>query len=311
MTGAVHLLAEPGTLRPLLSPVAVKGTQTNVMSSSNLSEVESYFKALAQKEDSDMDLAEAGFWLEKAFNDGLDPAECMGGLDRMVDRIRPLIEAAGDEQGRVYKLCFVLFQEMGFRGNQAQYYDPQNSYLRVVMERRLGIPISLSILLLAMAKRLQLPLHGVGFPGHFLVRYDGGDSTFFIDAYHGGRFLGEVDCAEMLETMGGGQIPFDTELLRPTTNRAILLRLLRNLRGIHLSAGDNEQALVIVQLMLTLNSDDWSSLRDRGIIYSNTGQLRLAFEDFKAYLEACPEAPEAMFIRSKLHEVRDKLFSIQ
>jgi len=277
----------------------------------NTKEVEAYFKALAQKPDEAIDLAEAAFWLERYFDNDVDVAASMASLDELVSRIAPIVDTVDDEQGRVYKLCFVLFQDMGFRGNQANYYDPKNSCLGSVIERRLGIPISLSLLLMEVARRLQLPLHGVGFPGHFLVRYDGSDSTFFIDAYHGGRFMGEVDCADMLETMGGGQIPFDTDLLRPTTKRALLLRLMRNLKGIHLRKGENEPALQIVTLMLLLNPDDWNSIRDRGIIYATTGALRLANDDLKAFLAARPEAPEAMFIRTKLHEVREQLFSIQ
>ena len=132
----------------------------------------------------------------------------------------------------------------------------------------------------------------------------------FIDAFHGGRVMSEVDCADLLETMGGGKVPFDVDLLNPGSRTHILLRMLRNLKAIHMRVGETHEALHIIEMMLALNEDDWDTVRDRGIISSNTGALRRACEDFENFLGARPEAPEAMFIQAKLLEVRNKLYAV-
>jgi regulator of sirC expression with transglutaminase-like and TPR domain len=275
-----------------------------------LENVEAHFAGLKDIPDDQIDLAEAAFLIGAYANPELDVDECRERLSSLVQRIGPQLEDVADECGRVHRLCFVLFQDMGFRGNQNQFYDPQNSHLATVLQRRLGIPISLSVLLMEVARRLDIPLKGVGFPGHFLVRYDDKDTAMFIDAFHGGRVLSEVDCADLLETLGGGKVPFDVDLLQPVTRSHILLRMLRNLKAIHMRVGDTSEALHIMELMLSLSSDDWDTIRDRGIVFSNTGAFRRACEDFNGFLEARPDAPEAMFIRAKLLEVRNKLYTV-
>ena len=151
----------------------------------------------------------------------------------------------------LHQLTVRLFQELGFKGNSARYYDPANSFLDRVIDTKLGIPISLSIIVLLLAKRLRLPVVGAGLPGHFMVRFTGARQVFFLDAYHQGRLLTRNQCRQFLLRSG---YAFREEFLNPSDSRETLARMMRNLLSVYQRGGQSAQAerlSLLVELVLT------------------------------------------------------------
>lgn len=196
-----------------------------------------------------------------------------------------------------------LFDELGYSGNHDEYYDPRNSYLNEVCERRLGNPISLAMVQIEVARRLGVPLDGVSFPGHFLVRLPVGDSLLVMDPFNRGRPLDEDELRERASTHFGGDVPDDDALLRilhPAGNRAILMRVLRNLHSSYAEREDWERATRSADRLLRLAPANREALRDRGLGYLKLGHLHGARADIAQYLQRNPEAPDAASLREQL-----------
>jgi regulator of sirC expression with transglutaminase-like and TPR domain len=198
----------------------------------------------------------------------------------------------------------VLFQEMGFRGNEQSYYDPRNSYLNEVLERRLGIPISLSVLFMEVARRAGLALEGVGFPGHFLVklRPEVGPEIF-IDPYNGGELLSSDECLARFKSGVQGR-EFDPRWLQGVHPRQILGRMLHNLKRIYVEQGDDVRAFWVIDRLLLLAPDATDELRDRGLVSARLGLKPAAARDLATYLERVPTATDAAEIRELLSTLK-------
>lgn len=209
--------------------------------------------------------------------------------DRLANERAPLIV--------LQELKRVLFDEEALIGNQAAYYDPRNSYLNDVLDRKLGIPISLGIVVLEVGRRLRLPLEGLGFPGHFLVRYRGEAMSLLIDPFDGGRIRFEDQAQEMLDRTYGGMVTVKPEFMRAVSRREIVERLLRNLKGIHLNAKDDRRALAVIELLLVLRPDARQEVRDRGIMLARIGRYDEAIEQLELYLVHAPGATDAPRVR--------------
>jgi regulator of sirC expression with transglutaminase-like and TPR domain len=189
----------------------------------------------------------------------------------------------------------VLALGAGFRGNVDDYYDPDNSYLDAVLRRRLGIPITLSVVYLEVARRLGKPLVAVGMPGHFLVRHE----ETLIDPFHGGRVVTEADCARLLDVIYQGRLPFSPDMLRPTPDRDVLARVLTNLKAVHARAGRTEDAIRAIDRLLQLNPLAMEEHRDRGLLKLSLGEAS-GRADVEAYLDVLPNAPDATALRTLL-----------
>lgn len=200
-----------------------------------------------------------------------------------------------DEVGFPRALRDVLALEAGFRGNVVDYEDPDNSYLDAVLRRRLGIPITLSIVYLEVARRLGKPLVAVGMPGHFLVRHE----ETLLDPFHGGRAVSESECARLVEVIFGGRLAFSPEMLRPTPDRDVLSRVLTNLKAAHAKAGRTEDAIRVIDRLLDVNPLALEERRDRGLLRLAQGEAAGRL-DIEAYLEALPRAPDAEALRRLL-----------
>lgn len=196
-----------------------------------------------------------------------------------------------------------LFETLKFRGNTDNYYDPKNSFLNHVLERRVGIPISLSVLYLELAKRLNFPMVGVGMPGHFLIRPDFEDAGIFVDAFNGGEVLFPEDCERRLSQIYGRPIPLQPEFLEPVSSRKILVRMLTNLKAIYIAQQEISNALAAIERILLLAPDSVLDLRDRGLIYYQSGQAIAASQDLERYLSLRPDAPDASTIQRILERL--------
>ena len=199
-----------------------------------------------------------------------------------------------------------LFDELGYSGDHEEYYDPRNSYLNEVFERRLGNPISLAMVQMEVARRLGVPLDGVSFPGHFLVRLPVDDGILVMDPFNGGRPLGADELRERAKPHLGGDAPDDSTLLQildSASHRAILIRVLRNLHGVYAERDEWDRAARSADRVLKLVPDQAEALRDRGLAYLKMDYAHGARHDLARYLHVAPEAPDADAVRERLVEL--------
>jgi regulator of sirC expression with transglutaminase-like and TPR domain len=196
---------------------------------------------------------------------------------------------------------------MRFSGNLVDYYDPRNSYLNEVLERRTGIPITLSILYLEIGKRLGLNLKGVSFPGHFLVKLAVRRGQLVLDPFTGGEAQSEADLrqrlAQVLPTEKAEQAQLD-RYLEPATPRQIIARVLRNLKNIYMQTGKLEQALAVMHRMLLVMPESAEELRDRGLVYQKLECFRPALSDLQNYVRRKPDAADTAEIHEKILELK-------
>lgn len=222
----------------------------------------------------------------------------------MADLARPVVGSAdADPLDTMRAINRVLYDERGFSGNQADFYDPRNSYLNEVIDRRLGIPITLALLQMDIASRVGLPLKGVSFPGHFLVSLPLDEGLLVLDPFHRGR---SIDLDELKARaqphLADGELGEDqiSELLSPASNRAILARMLRNLKTLYTEREDWARALRCADRLLLLEPDQPTELRDRGLLYLELGHYAGALRDLGRYLEGTPTPEDAEKIRRLL-----------
>jgi regulator of sirC expression with transglutaminase-like and TPR domain len=259
------------------------------------------FAEIAGLPDEKIDLAEAALWIAAEEQPGLDPAPWLARLDEMADRLRPRLEPASCELDRVGALAGFLADEVGLRGNAEDYYDPRNSLLNEVLARGLGIPITLALVHMEVGRRAGVPLDGVGFPGHFLLRHSRRPRLLF-DPFDRGRPLTEEDCRAMLDRLSGGALPFDARLLKPAGPRHILIRVLNNLRRIYLHRGETLRTIGALDRVLLLDPDDVGARRDRGLLSLRWGDPARGIEDLTCYLALEPEAPDREGIEGLIEE---------
>jgi len=264
-------------------------------------------KILSEKEER-IDLARACLMIAEDAYPGLDVERYIGDIERLAIRLRARIPQSGGAEERVVALNQFLYDDLGYWGNTEDYYDPRNSYLNEVLDRRTGIPITLGIVYMELGRRLGLPLEGVSFPGHFLVRLRLRGGALVLDPFTGGAPQAEDELRRRLERVipdrarGGvplAELPLD-EFLEPASNRQILSRVLRNLKGIYREAGKPERVLEVLNRMLVVSPDASAELRDRGYVYQKLECWRPALKDLTDYLEREPDAPDIDDVRASL-----------
>jgi regulator of sirC expression with transglutaminase-like and TPR domain len=202
-----------------------------------------------------------------------------------------------------------LYEALGFRGNESDYYDPRNSLLPDVLERKLGIPITLALVYCEVARRVGVRARGVSFPGHFLVRVDARereDAPVAVDPFFGGRRLDETGLKKLLERAAPSQKLEPAEHLAPASARTVLVRMLINLKWIHATRGDFARALLALDRIISLQPDSVPALRERGMLAARLGAVEAARADLSRLLELVPQAPDANSIRQRLEELRAK-----
>jgi regulator of sirC expression with transglutaminase-like and TPR domain len=269
------------------------------------------FEQLLAQDDPAIDLARACLLVAEDAYPGLDVEGYVGEIDRLAKRLRARLDVDVAPVERVVALNEFLFDDLGYCGNTEDYYDPRNSYLNEVLERRTGIPITLSVLYMEVARRVGLAMEGVSFPGHFLVRMRVRGGTLVLDPFAGGAPQSEQDLRERLGRVippgatGGlaiSDLPLE-QFLEPASKRQILARLLRNLKGIYRERNRPERLLEVLNRMVIVSPEAASELRDRGLVYRQLECWAAALRDLNVYLERAPEAPDAEEIRAKAMEL--------
>jgi len=211
---------------------------------------------------------------------------------------------------KLARLRSFVFDDLGFRGDRRDYYSPSNSLLHQVMKRRRGIPLTLSIVFMELGWRIGIPFEGVAFPGHFLVRLPGEPRDLLLDPYKRGMMVHEEDCRQMLLESTGGRMSYDPALTASVGKRDMVARLLHNLKGAYLRAGDDAQALAAVERLLVLKPDDPEEVRDRGLLLFRMQKYGAALDSLNAYLAAAAGAADHETIESHVRTLRQLLATL-
>ncbi|MBK9127102.1 MAG: transglutaminase family protein [Phycisphaerales bacterium] len=204
----------------------------------------------------------------------------------------------------------VLVGDFGLTGNRDQYYDPDNCYLNQVLARRVGMPLSLSIVWIEVARRLKWPVAGVGLPGHFVVRIDDPERLVIVDPFNDGRTLGLDECRRIVRQRFGRSVRFSRSLLAPVDARGILARLLRNLRNVYLAANELPRVACVIQRMAALEPGNGQHLQDMAAICCRLGDLRRAYAHLAAYLHRMPGGQDSGQVLGNLRQLRAALVAL-
>ncbi len=259
-------------------------------------------------DDASIDLAEAALAIARCEYPKLDAPYYIRRLETLAQRVRDRMRTNPTARETIVLLNRVLFEEEGLRGNRDDYYDPRNSFLNDVLDRKLGIPITLSVIYMEVARRVGFPLAGTGMPGHFLLKhYDVMSGEIIIDPFHRGRIVTSEECQQRLDEIYSGQVELQPEYLKAVSHREILTRVLNNLRQIYFTQRNFAKGLTVLDLLLAIPPRSPDMLRERGLVRLNLEQLLGAARDFGTYLQMCPEAADADDVRETLDMLRQLL----
>lgn len=263
------------------------------------------FEALASRLEAGAQTSpgEAALVLAGEFDPHLDAERAHVRLASLARDAAARVDPSAPPLARVEALMAFLHEEQGFRGNAAEYEDPRNSYLHEVLVRRTGIPISLAVVYLELGARLGLPLEGISFPGHFLVRAP--DEDLLIDPFYG-RILDDAECTERLRRLLGPNAHFDREELRAARLDEILVRMLGNLKHVFVQREELALAVACCTRILRLAPQAVGEWRDRGFLWERLECYSAAREDLARFLALAPRAPDARRIAERLEALGQK-----
>jgi len=263
------------------------------------------FEQLVKQPEAALDLARAAMLVAAEADPNLDVDRQLHTLESWAEELRGRIDPEWNNLQKLARLRAFLFDDLKFRGDRRDYYDPRNSLLHEVMSRRLGIPLTLSILFMELGWRIGMPFEGVGFPGHFLVRLTGEQADLLLDPYRRGMTVHPEDCRRMLSDLSGGKMEFAEHHIASIGKRDMLARLLMNLKGAYLRAHQDELALAAVERLLLIHPEDLDELRDRGLLLYRLSRYRPALAVLESYLAARPDAADRERIATHAAELRE------
>ena len=262
------------------------------------------FESLTRISGEDIDLAIGALLIAAHFDPEVDVERELRLLDSLAAGVRDRMPLEGTPLASINVLNEYLFDDIGLAGNEADYYDPNNSLLHQVLRRRLGIPITLSLIYIEVGARLGVPLVGIGMPGHFLVRHLD-EKDLYIDPFNRGILLSEEECKARLRKISAS-IRWDQSFLAPVSNRAFLARMLRNLSAIWVRRGELTNAVITLGMLIALQPGEMGHRRDRGMLRYRLGDRQQALEDLETYLHNDFAAPDAWYVRRLTEKIREE-----
>jgi regulator of sirC expression with transglutaminase-like and TPR domain len=266
----------------------------------------SRFSSEVSRPDGEIDLARAALVMAADEYPDLGVKAYLDRLEGLARRARSA-RRDGDPLGQLHRLRECLFEEEGFAGNAQDYADPRNSYLNDVLDRRLGIPITLSLVLIDVGRRLGLEMEGIGLPGHFVTGARVGGEHILLDPFNRGTILTGEACVDVVARALGRRIELTTKHFAPVTNRQFLTRMLNNLKGSYWRREAWDKVVRVIDHLIVLNPDAGGEWRDRGIAWTNQGEVQRGLADWERYLTGFPDAPDHEQIRGQLRRARHKL----
>jgi regulator of sirC expression with transglutaminase-like and TPR domain len=261
--------------------------------------------AIAQSPEKALDLDRSALVLAAAEYPELDIAQEIAALDSLAAGAARRLGDQRDPLSCLNTLSEYIFDELGFRGNNDDYYDPRNSYLNEVLSRRVGIPITLSLVYIETGRRLGVPLLGVGMPGHFMVRHRDVDDLF-VDPFNGGILLTEAECAERVRQVTWAEVDWDRRYLAPIGNREFIARMVRNLKGAYMERQDHSRALRMIDWLLAAQPEAVEERRDRGIVSYRLGNYSEALDDLRTYLASPSRVGDAEAVRDLIARIEGR-----
>jgi regulator of sirC expression with transglutaminase-like and TPR domain len=231
----------------------------------------------------------------------------LGRIQALADRVRLRCPRGSKVRDILGQINWVLFVEEEMRGNGEDYYDPRNSYLNEVLDRRLGIPISLSVLYQAVAEPLGLSMAGVNLPAHFMLRVDDGEQTWFVDPYDAGNAMTRAACERKLSDLLQQPVDLTDAMAAACPIAAVVTRMLRNVKAIYLNANDVPSALPVQRRLAALNPHDSQEVQDMGVLCLNADRPGKAIDPLQAYLATSPNSAKAQEIRALLEVARHRV----
>lgn len=262
------------------------------------------FETMVRRPENEIDLAEAALLVAREDYPSLEIGGYLRQLDYMAQEARDRIGAERHPLTVAAGLSRYLFAELGFSGTEEEYFDPRASYLNDVLDRRKGIPLSLSMVYMEVADRAGFPVAGVGLPGHFIVKHPHPGGDIYIDPFSGGRVLTPEDCATKVCEIYSGAVTFQPFMLGAVTKRQILSRYIHNLKTIYVAGRQHARALAMVELLLILAPWDLDEVRDRGMLRYRLEDLAGAVSDLETYLEYSNEAEDVDVVRRNVKALR-------
>jgi regulator of sirC expression with transglutaminase-like and TPR domain len=260
------------------------------------------FEELVSAPGETLDLAECAFTIAGAMQGHVDVAAEVKRLADLTNAATDFLTETEEGLARVNGLNEYLFDVLEFAGNVDDYYDPRNSLLNEVIDRRLGIPITLALIYIVVGRRFGMPLMGIGMPGHFLVRHEH-ETAFFIDPYNRGVILSEHECVEQFERINAG-MRWDPAFLSPISDRAIIARMLRNLGAIWTQRQEFEMAERVMTMLIALQPREPGHKRDRGVLRYRQGKTTATLADLESYIDPVNGAPDAWYVRRLVDRLR-------
>lgn len=273
----------------------------------DMPEAHRHFRTLLARPQGNRQLATGALLIAQEAYPQMDINAYLQRLEHISDTIKQQLGMELDPRRIVAAINAHLYDELNFRGNQDNYYDPRNSFLNEVLERKIGIPITLSVIYIEIGRRVGLPIVGVGLPGHFIVQYDARVDTFWIDPFYRGAILTQADCAARMQQIYGPKVAWQDAFLTPVSDHDILRRMLSNLKGIYLQQRDYGRALSVVERLLIITPDQPTEVRDRGLLHHHLGNLEAAVDHLEHYLQLAAGAPDAAMVTKYLGILRRQL----
>lgn len=273
-------------------------------------EARARFAEVVAQDDDDLELDQASLLIAAENYPNLQIEDYLDQLDRLAEMVQTGITLNASPLVQITRLRHLLCDEMGFCGNTENYHDARNSFLNEVIDRRTGIPITLSIIFLEVARRIGLKLYGVGMPGHFIVKHADEKQEIFIDPFHGGRVISEGQCREIIAEMYHGKMKFQSVFLQAVTGKQILSRMLQNLKAIYANALDHHKMLGVIERILLITPEAITEIRDRGLVLFAQKHYSEARLDLEEYLRRRPNAEDVAEIEKRLSQLRQRQASL-
>lgn len=290
----------------LLQPLISRHYASDDHYMNQLETIRSQFATMVMGPEESLDLVEGALLIARTAFPELISSVYTARLDQWAEKLRHALGPSPSPADILRSLNRILFEEEGFQGDHLNYYDPQNSFLNRVLERKLGIPITLSLVYSEVGRRAGLPVHGIALPGHFIAGLLHASGTLYVDAFNGGGILTEKECRDMILRRYGHKAVADANWQTPAGKKTILKRMLRNLKGIYRHLNQELQAFEMLQWILAVAPDAPAELKERGLLYEAMGNSAFAVRDLERYLDLAPEAEDGEMIASKIILLRDE-----
>lgn len=271
---------------------------------SHLEAVRDQFARAVEVPEEKIDLVQAALLIARTAFPDLDAHRYLERLDKWADRFHRGLNPSPTAGDILSRLNRILFDEEGLSGDQHSYYDPQNSFLNRVLDRKLGIPITLSLIYMEVARRAGVAVHGYALPGHFIAGLSQVSGPLYVDPFNRGEILTEEECRDLIRVHYGRTAALDSSWKAPASKKSIIKRMLRNLKGIYRQLNQDMQSFEMLQWILTVDPDAPEELKERGLLYETMGNSTYAVRDLEHYLAVAPASEDRQVVELKVNLLR-------